>query len=187
MSTSFLISISFSIRRVSITSNVSILGVYGYGLNSIPMRLDLICNPIKRCLGIFTHLKHIHHSFVLDERVVWIEISGFPLNAWSPKAFKKIASICGTPFFVDEDPNETVSIGRICIKTKIHDHINEKCKVIVLGNSHSVSVKEFADWNPDIKDMDMLSSNNSEKDHSVKHEDDLSDNVFVKRRRNSKL
>ncbi|GJY77774.1 RNA-directed DNA polymerase, eukaryota [Tanacetum coccineum] len=126
----------------------------------------------------FTHLKHIHHSFVLDERVVWIEISGLPLNAWSPKAFKKIASIWGTPLFVDEDPNETVSIGRICIKTKIHDHINEKCKVIVLGNSHSVSVKEFADWNPDIKDMDMLSSNNSEKDHSVKHEDDLSDNGF---------
>nr|GEV22982.1 RNA-directed DNA polymerase, eukaryota, reverse transcriptase zinc-binding domain protein [Tanacetum cinerariifolium] len=39
----------------------------------------------------FTHLKHIQHTFILDERVVWIEIGGLPLNAWTPNAFKKIA------------------------------------------------------------------------------------------------
>nr|GEV76896.1 RNA-directed DNA polymerase, eukaryota [Tanacetum cinerariifolium] len=126
----------------------------------------------------FTQLKHIHHSFVLDERVVWIEISGLPLNAWTPKAFKKIDNNWGSPFFIDEDPNEIVSAGRVCIKTKIHGHINENCKVVILGKSHSVSIKEFVDWNPDIKDMDLLSSNNSERDHSEKHEDNLSDNGF---------
>ncbi|GKA17937.1 RNA-directed DNA polymerase, eukaryota [Tanacetum coccineum] len=93
----------------------------------------------------FTLLKHIHHSFVLDERVVWIEIGGLPLNAWTPKAFKKIA-------------------------------INENCKVVILGKSHNVSVKEFAGWAPDIKAMEPLSGSNSEMDNSDKHEDDLSDN-----------
>ncbi|GJS06248.1 RNA-directed DNA polymerase, eukaryota [Tanacetum coccineum] len=54
----------------------------------------------------FSHLKNINQSFVLDERVVWIEISGLPLNAWSPNAFKKVANIWGSPLFVDDDPNE---------------------------------------------------------------------------------
>nr|GEZ25326.1 RNA-directed DNA polymerase, eukaryota [Tanacetum cinerariifolium] len=133
MYTLSLISILFSIRRVSTTFNVNILE---------------------------------------------IEISGLPLNAWTPKVFKKIANNWGSLLFVDEDPNEIVSTGRVCINTKIHGHINENCKVVVLGKSHSVSIKEFADWNPDIKDMNLLSSNNSKMDHSEKHEDDLSDNGF---------
>nr|GEY79469.1 RNA-directed DNA polymerase, eukaryota [Tanacetum cinerariifolium] len=127
----------------------------------------------------FTHLKLIHQSFVLDERAVWIEICGLPLNGWCSKAFKKIASIWGTPLFVDEDPNETVSTGRVCIKTKIHDNINEKCKVVILGKPYGVSVKEFADWNPDIKDADSLSSYKSDKDHSSIQGDDLSGDDFL--------
>ena len=123
----------------------------------------------------FTHMKHLHHSFVLDERVVWIEIGGLPLNAWTPKAFNKIASNQGVPLFVDEDPSETVSIGRVCIKTKIHSLVNDNCKVVILGKPYNVSVKEFAGWAPDIKDREALSSNNSEMDNTDKHEDDLSD------------
>ncbi|GJZ74415.1 RNA-directed DNA polymerase, eukaryota [Tanacetum coccineum] len=107
----------------------------------------------------FTQVKHIHHSFVMDERVVWIEISGLPLNAWSPKVFKKTASIWGSPLFVDKDPNETVSIWQ--------------------RKAYNVSVNEFADWNPDIQDTDSLSSINTDKEHSVKQEDGLSDNGFL--------
>nr|GEZ29841.1 RNA-directed DNA polymerase, eukaryota [Tanacetum cinerariifolium] len=109
----------------------------------------------------FTHLKHIHNSFILDERVVWIEIGGLPLNAWTPNAFKKIAESWGTPLFVDEDPNETVSIGRVCIKTKIHGHINENCKVIIFGKPYNASVREFAGWAPDIQSIDTTPSYNS--------------------------
>ncbi|GKF18332.1 RNA-directed DNA polymerase, eukaryota [Tanacetum coccineum] len=104
----------------------------------------------------FTSLKHIHHSFVLDERVVWIEIRGLPLNAWIPKAFKKIANNWGIPLFVNEDPNEIVSTGRVCIKTKVQGHIKENCKVVVLGKYYMVFLfKNLTDWNPDINDMDM--------------------------------
>ncbi|GJR68404.1 RNA-directed DNA polymerase, eukaryota [Tanacetum coccineum] len=124
----------------------------------------------------FTHLKHIQHTFILDERVVWIEIGGLPLNAWTPNAFKKIAESWGDPLFVDEDPNEIVSIGRVCIKTKIHGHINETCKVIILGKAYNVSVKEFAGWTPDIKAMDATSGYNSESDKSEKLEEALDEN-----------
>ncbi|GJV14196.1 RNA-directed DNA polymerase, eukaryota, reverse transcriptase zinc-binding domain protein [Tanacetum coccineum] len=89
---------------------------------------------------------------------------------------EKIAESWGTPLFVDEDPNETVSIGRVCIKTNIHGHVNENCKVIILGKSYNVSVKEFAEWAPDIKTMDTTSCNNSETDKSEKLEDDLCEN-----------
>nr|GEU69301.1 putative RNA-directed DNA polymerase, eukaryota, reverse transcriptase zinc-binding domain protein [Tanacetum cinerariifolium] len=126
----------------------------------------------------FTLLNHVHHSFVLDARVVWIKIGGLPLNAWTPKAFKKIASSWGVSLFVDEEPSEAVSIGRVCIKTKIHGQVNENCKVVILGKSHNVSGKEFAGWAPDIKAMESLSSSNSEMDNSDKHKDDLSDNGF---------
>nr|GEY38412.1 RNA-directed DNA polymerase, eukaryota [Tanacetum cinerariifolium] len=124
----------------------------------------------------FTHLKHIQHNFILDERVVWIEIGGLPLNAWTPNAFKKIAESWGDPLFVDEDPNEIVSIGRVCIKTKIHGHINETCKVIILDKAYNVSVKEFAGWTPDIKSMDATFGYNSESDKSEKLEEALDEN-----------
>ncbi|GKD89121.1 RNA-directed DNA polymerase, eukaryota, partial [Tanacetum coccineum] len=97
--------------------------------------------------------KHITQSFVIDERVVWIEIGGLPLNAWTSKAFKKIDCSWGVPLFVDEDPSENATIGRVCIKTK-----------------------EFAGWVPDIKAMESLSINNSEMDNSDNHDDDISDN-----------
>ncbi|GJY68395.1 RNA-directed DNA polymerase, eukaryota [Tanacetum coccineum] len=127
----------------------------------------------------FSQVKLIHQHFVIDERVVWIEISGLPLNAWSPKAFKKVANIWGSPLLVDEDPNETVSIGKVCIKTKILGHIKDTCKVTVLGKSFNVSVNEFADWNPEIKDSVSISSINSDKVQPVNHEDGLSDYGFT--------
>ncbi|GJV60006.1 RNA-directed DNA polymerase, eukaryota [Tanacetum coccineum] len=127
----------------------------------------------------FTLLKHLHHSFVLDERVAWIEIGGLPLNAWTPKAFKKIADSWGTPLFVDDDPKETVSTGRVCIKTKIHGQVNDYCKVVVLGKSYNVYVKEFAGWAPDIKATDSISCSNSEMGNSDKHEDNLNDNDLL--------
>ncbi|GKB24004.1 RNA-directed DNA polymerase, eukaryota, reverse transcriptase zinc-binding domain protein, partial [Tanacetum coccineum] len=127
----------------------------------------------------FTLLKHLHHSFVLDERVAWIEIGGLPLNAWTPKAFKKIVDSWGTPLFVDDDPKETVSTGRVCIKTKIHGQVNDYCKVVVLGKSYNVYVKEFAGWAPDIKATDSISCSNSEMGNSDKHEDNLNDNDLL--------
>nr|GEU76535.1 RNA-directed DNA polymerase, eukaryota [Tanacetum cinerariifolium] len=98
----------------------------------------------------------------IDERVVWIEIGGLLLNAWTPKAFKKIACSWGEPLFLDDDPNKSVALGRVCIRSKIHGHINETCKVLIHDKAHNVRVKEFAGWVPDIEAMDTRSEKKSD-------------------------
>nr|GEZ82748.1 RNA-directed DNA polymerase, eukaryota [Tanacetum cinerariifolium] len=125
----------------------------------------------------FTQLKLLYNSFGLDERVVWMEISGLPLKAWTPSAFKKIVNSWGSPLFIDDDPNETVSTGRVCIKTRIQGHINEFCIVNVLGKTYNVYVKEFAGWAPDIKETDSTTYSNSEMDKHEKHDEKVDDNV----------
>ncbi|GJY84160.1 RNA-directed DNA polymerase, eukaryota, reverse transcriptase zinc-binding domain protein, partial [Tanacetum coccineum] len=67
----------------------------------------------------------------------------------------------------------------MCIKTKNLGHIKDTCKVTVLGKSFNVSVNEFADWNPEIKDSVSISSINSDKVQPVNHEDGLSDYGFT--------
>ncbi|GJZ79506.1 hypothetical protein Tco_0644343 [Tanacetum coccineum] len=43
----------------------------------------------------FTQRKLVSHNFIPDERMIWIEIDGLPLNAWTTNAFKKIARQLG--------------------------------------------------------------------------------------------
>ncbi|GJZ44469.1 RNA-directed DNA polymerase, eukaryota [Tanacetum coccineum] len=126
----------------------------------------------------FTLTKHVTQTFKTDERMVWIEIGGLPLNAWTTKAYKKIAGIWGEPLFVDEDPHDNVAMGRVCIKTKIQGHIIETCKVMIHGKAHSVWVKEFAGWVPDIKDLEESSCNNSEAGNSDNHDQEVNDCGF---------
>nr|GEW83909.1 RNA-directed DNA polymerase, eukaryota [Tanacetum cinerariifolium] len=125
----------------------------------------------------FTQMKHVTQSFKVDERVVWIKIGGLPLNAWTPKAFKKIACSWGEPLFVDKDPNDNVAMGRVCIKTCIQGHITNTCKVVIHGKSHDVRVKEFAGWVPDIEFVDSLSGKNSAMGNSDNQDDDNSIHV----------
>ncbi|PWA77400.1 hypothetical protein CTI12_AA222640 [Artemisia annua] len=81
---------------------------------------------------------------------------------------------CNKLLFVDEDPSENNAIGRVCIKTRIHSQVNEICKVVILGKSFNVSVKEFAGWVPNIKSMESLSSL-TDMDKLNKHDNDFSD------------
>ncbi|PWA93439.1 hypothetical protein CTI12_AA070330 [Artemisia annua] len=104
----------------------------------------------KEMAWYFTQVRSITKSFTVDEKLVWLEITGLPLHAWTTNAFKKIASVWGEPMFVDEDTNENMATGRVCIKTKVSGAISEVCSVVIKDITHQVHVKEFAGWSPDI-------------------------------------
>ncbi|GJZ13303.1 RNA-directed DNA polymerase, eukaryota [Tanacetum coccineum] len=59
---------------------------------------------------------------------------------------------------------ESVATGRVCIRSKIHGHIKETCKVMIKGKVHYVRVKEFAGWVPDMEAGDGDSEKNSDAD-----------------------
>ncbi|GKB89891.1 RNA-directed DNA polymerase, eukaryota [Tanacetum coccineum] len=116
----------------------------------------------------FTQIRPITKSFTIDEKLVWLEITGLPLHAWTTNAFKKIATVWGEPMFVDEDPNENMATGI----------------------THKVHVKEFAGWSPDIdvaavvsdevnelESTDNESYDNHNKDVQEEEEGELKDNV----------
>ncbi|GJV80372.1 hypothetical protein Tco_1516242 [Tanacetum coccineum] len=112
----------------------------------------------------------------VESRSWFLQIGGLPLNAWTPKAFKKIAYIWGEPLFVDDDPHENVAMDRVCIRTKIQGQINETCKVMIHGQTHNARVKEFACWVPDIEAMDSLSGKKSDMGMSDEQDNIIGDN-----------
>ncbi|PWA89117.1 hypothetical protein CTI12_AA114520 [Artemisia annua] len=115
----------------------------------------------------FTHIQHISKTFKVDERIVWVELDGLPLSAWTSNAFKKVAGIWGDPLFVDEDQNEQLANGRVCIKTKIHESISDVCSVSINNENYRVRVKEFAGWVPDYDTIE----DNSQKDWASNNSD----------------
>ncbi|KAI3694130.1 hypothetical protein L1987_77091 [Smallanthus sonchifolius] len=67
----------------------------------------------------FSDIKPFLKDFILKERVVWLEIGGLPLIGWSPSTFKKVASQWGGVMFFENDFEEPMALGRVCILTKI--------------------------------------------------------------------
>nr|GEW95390.1 RNA-directed DNA polymerase, eukaryota [Tanacetum cinerariifolium] len=104
-------------------------------------------------------------DFVSDERIVWVDIDGIPLNAWSRETFIKIRKKWGE--MIDLEENADNSFGRkwLCIKTKHAGSILESFKVIIKGKVFMIRAKELFTWNPSfvpIKDREF-----SSKDESV--------------------
>ncbi|GKE64607.1 RNA-directed DNA polymerase, eukaryota, nucleotide-binding alpha-beta plait domain protein [Tanacetum coccineum] len=86
----------------------------------------------------FHSIQDVTHDFVCDERIVWVNIEGIPLYAWSRETFSRIGNKWGETLDI-EDTNET-SFGRkrVCIKTKHPISILESFKIIVKGKDIKV-------------------------------------------------
>ncbi|GKA71906.1 RNA-directed DNA polymerase, eukaryota, reverse transcriptase zinc-binding domain protein [Tanacetum coccineum] len=120
-------------------------------------------------------------NFTVDERILWIEISGLPLCAWGSNAYKKIACSFGKFLFFKKEDSSALSSGRVCISSKSHGLISENVQVEINNKLFEATVQEISSWcikitddyidlssNDNIKDVDT--SSESIDDHSV---DDL--------------
>ncbi|GKB36686.1 RNA-directed DNA polymerase, eukaryota [Tanacetum coccineum] len=104
----------------------------------------------------FSQLCKAQPDFVSRERIVWIDIEGVPLHAWSRPTFSKIGSRWGEVIELEDNKEDCFARKRICIKTKLEDNILEKFKIIVRGKIFDDSVNGAEEINGDIsKQMNL--------------------------------
>ncbi|GKB79236.1 RNA-directed DNA polymerase, eukaryota [Tanacetum coccineum] len=96
----------------------------------------------------FQVLQDAVQDFVSDERVVWVDIEGIPLNVWSRETFLKIGKKWGETMDIEDNLDSSFARKRLCIKTKQADNILEKFKVIFKGKVFMVRAKELFAWTP---------------------------------------
>ncbi|GJW30068.1 RNA-directed DNA polymerase, eukaryota, reverse transcriptase zinc-binding domain protein [Tanacetum coccineum] len=87
-------------------------------------------------------------NFKIDERILWIEVSGLPLCAWGSMAYKKIASSFGKFLFFEKEESTALSSGRLCISTKSHQLISETVQVDIKNESFEVGLISL--WDPNM-------------------------------------
>nr|GEU84480.1 DNA topoisomerase 2 [Tanacetum cinerariifolium] len=85
----------------------------------------------------------------------------------------------GEAIFVDDDAEENIATGRVCIKTKIKTQILDSCLVSIKGVNYHVRVHEFANWVPkfDLSDISQHyhvseASDNDQNLHSTNELED---------------
>ena len=96
----------------------------------------------------FHCLTNAQPEFVSRERIVWVDIEGVPLHAWTCNTFTKIGSKWGEVLDLEGNKDDFFARKRICIKTKQEDNILEKFKIIVNGKVFMIRAKELFAWSP---------------------------------------
>nr|GFA49167.1 RNA-directed DNA polymerase, eukaryota [Tanacetum cinerariifolium] len=142
----------------------AVKGVVNSQLSSSPaLVLDDTC-IVTRDLG----------YFVSCERIVWVDVEGVPLYAWSRNTFLKIGSKCGEVLDLEEGKDDFFAQKRICIKTKQEDNILEKFKILVKGKVFVVRAKELFIWSPtftEVHETNVHSDNESSQGMGVNQMD----------------
>ncbi|GJY37836.1 RNA-directed DNA polymerase, eukaryota, nucleotide-binding alpha-beta plait domain protein [Tanacetum coccineum] len=99
----------------------------------------------------FVRLCKAQSDFVANDRIVWIDIEGVPLHAWSQNTFQKIGSKWGEVMELEDDNVDLFACKRLCIKTNQADNILESFKIIVKGKVFRIRAKELFVWSPSFK------------------------------------
>ncbi|KAI3813661.1 hypothetical protein L1987_18390 [Smallanthus sonchifolius] len=63
----------------------------------------------------FKVIRKVDEEFVFDEKIVWMELSGLRLCAWTDKSLSKIVGERGEVLFVDDVKDEAMPIGRLYV------------------------------------------------------------------------
>ncbi|GKB18517.1 RNA-directed DNA polymerase, eukaryota [Tanacetum coccineum] len=118
----------------------------------------------------FVRLCNAQNDFVASDRIVWVDIEGVPLHAWSHATFHKIGSQWGEVMEL-EDGNEDLFARKLCIKTKHANNILDSFKIIVKGKVFQIRAKELFVWSPSFKEVPEVV--HCSDDESVKNEAEL--------------
>ncbi|GJU38233.1 RNA-directed DNA polymerase, eukaryota [Tanacetum coccineum] len=101
----------------------------------------------------FRRLCNAQSDFAAKERIVWVDIEGVPLNAWSRSTFQKIGSKWGEMVELEDGYDDLFARKRICIKTNQAENILESFKLIVKGKVFWARAKELFVWSPSFKEV----------------------------------
>ncbi|GJS73058.1 RNA-directed DNA polymerase, eukaryota, nucleotide-binding alpha-beta plait domain protein [Tanacetum coccineum] len=96
----------------------------------------------------FHILQNASNDFVSEERIVWVDIEGVPLHAWSRETFVRIGKKWGDTLDMEDNADSSFGRKRVCVKTKHPVCILETFKIIVKGRVFMVRAKELFTWNP---------------------------------------
>nr|GEW21081.1 putative RNA-directed DNA polymerase, eukaryota, reverse transcriptase zinc-binding domain protein [Tanacetum cinerariifolium]GEW21165.1 putative RNA-directed DNA polymerase, eukaryota, reverse transcriptase zinc-binding domain protein [Tanacetum cinerariifolium] len=88
------------------------------------------------------------YDFVSDERIIWMDIEGIPLRAWSRETFSRIGKKWGEILDIEDKSDSSFGRKRLCICTKHPISIIDSFKIIVKGKVFMVRAKELFTWNP---------------------------------------
>ncbi|GJV01915.1 RNA-directed DNA polymerase, eukaryota, reverse transcriptase zinc-binding domain protein, partial [Tanacetum coccineum] len=126
------------------------------------------CNAFKKnnnLKSFFSLIKPVSKNFFMDERMVWVKISGLPLCAWGSNAYKKVASTVGKFMFFENDNSASMSLGRVCVATKQKSIISEGVQVTIHGEDYTAQGDEGH------KERDFESIDDIEEDEQVAKQD----------------
>ncbi|GKA14455.1 reverse transcriptase domain, reverse transcriptase zinc-binding domain protein, partial [Tanacetum coccineum] len=102
----------------------------------------------------FTTLKPWYDEFVVDERLVWLEIEGVPIRAWENQVFKQICNRWGEVIFIDDIDVSNRLSKRLCIKSAHAQLIVVSIMTIVNNVTYTIRVMELCIWTPSFVDHD---------------------------------
>nr|GEW33958.1 RNA-directed DNA polymerase, eukaryota [Tanacetum cinerariifolium] len=119
----------------------------------------------------FYEIQDVSQDFVSDERVVWVDIEGIPLHAWSRETFTRIGKKWGETLNIEDTFDSSFGRKRLCIITKHPTSILESFKIIVKGRVFMVRAKELFTWNPTFlsnKEKEYMSDDDSVRGENFK-------------------
>ncbi|GKC52069.1 nucleotide-binding alpha-beta plait domain-containing protein [Tanacetum coccineum] len=141
----------------------------------------LSCVAIKSW---FEQLIQASEEFIIDDRIIWVDLEGITLKLWTFNSFKKIASKWGLLLNDETSEDSNFHSKRLCILTKRMDNIYESFKISYRGKVHWIRAKEISGWIPDFdehseedSDSESEPSNDGVKENFDRNEDEQSGEV----------
>ncbi|GJX59096.1 RNA-directed DNA polymerase, eukaryota [Tanacetum coccineum] len=118
----------------------------------------------------FEVIQDADNGFVSDERIVWVDIEGVPLKAWTRETFTRIGKKWGEMLELEDNADNSFGRKRLCIKTKHVVSILESFKIVVKGKVFMVRAKELFTWNPSFVGLkERVYNSEDESSHATPH------------------